>query len=83
MEELIFFRLPGSGSIDWKAFFTVLMEAGYTGAMNIENEDQLYYPNYEGADMTDQFKRGFRVAHAYLKQFVPERRDGHDAVAHD
>ena len=77
------FRLPGSGSIEWKAFFTVLMEAGYTGAMNIENEDQLYYPNYDGAEMTDQFKRGFRVAHAYLKQFVPERRDGHDLVAHD
>ncbi len=67
------FRLPGSGCIDWKAFFTVLMEAGYSGAMNIEHEDAFYYPNYEGDEFTEQFKAGFRVAHEYLKQFVPER----------
>ena len=34
----------GLGSVDWKGFFSVLAEAGYTGAMNIENEDQFYYP---------------------------------------
>jgi sugar phosphate isomerase/epimerase len=65
------FRLPGSGSIDWKAFFTVLMEAGYNGAMNIEHEDAFYYPNYQGHEFTEQFKAGFRVTHKYLKQFVP------------
>ena len=67
------FRLPGSGSIDWKAFFTVLMEAGYSGAMNIEHEDAFYYPNYQGDEFTEQFKAGFRIAHEYLKQFVPTR----------
>lgn len=65
------FRLPGSGCIDWKAFFTVLMEAGYSGAMNIEHEDAFYYPNYQGDDFTEQFKTGFRIAHRYLNQFVP------------
>jgi sugar phosphate isomerase/epimerase len=35
------FRLPGSGVIDWKGFFTALADAGYTGGLNIENEDQL------------------------------------------
>ncbi|MEK7404673.1 MAG: sugar phosphate isomerase/epimerase [Acidobacteriota bacterium] len=67
------FRLPGSGCIDWKAFFTVLMEAGYSGAMNIEHEDAFYYPNYQDGEFTEQFKAGFRVAHAYLRQFVPAR----------
>ena len=38
------FRVPGYGSVDWKGFFSVLAEAGYTGAMNIENEDKFYYP---------------------------------------
>ena len=41
------FRVPGYGSVDWKGFFSVLAEAGYTGAMNIENEDEFYYPAYK------------------------------------
>ncbi len=65
------FRVPGQGSMDWKAFFAVLSEVGYTGAMNIENEDEFYYPAYNGNDFTEQFKRGFRVAHEYLKTLVP------------
>ncbi len=65
------FRIPGYGSMDWKAFFTVLAEAGYTGAMNIENEDEFYYPPYEAGDFTPQFKRGFRLAHEFLKTLVP------------
>ena len=65
------FRVPGYGSMDWKGFFSVLAEVGYTGAMNIENEDQFYYPNYSGADFTEQFKRGFHVAHEFLKTLVP------------
>lgn len=65
------FRIPGSGCIDWKGFFTVLADVGYSGAMNIENEDQSYYPNYTGTDFTEQFKRGFRVAHEFLKTLVP------------
>jgi sugar phosphate isomerase/epimerase len=65
------FRLPGSGVIDWKGFFTALADAGYTGGLNIENEDQFYYPNYEGTNFTDAFQEGYRVAHAYVRQFVP------------
>jgi sugar phosphate isomerase/epimerase len=65
------FRVPGSGAMDWKAFFAVLAEVGYSGAMNIENEDQFYYPNYIKDDFTEQFKRGFRVAHEFLKTVVP------------
>lgn len=65
------FRLPGSGMVDWKALFTVLAEAGYQGAMNIEHEDALYYPPYEGNNFTEQFKNGYRLAHQFLKTLVP------------
>ncbi len=65
------FRVPGYGSVDWKGFFSVLAENGYTGAMNIENEDQFYYPNYDKENFTEQFKRGFHVAHEFLKTLVP------------
>ena len=65
------FRLPGSGVIDWKGFFTALADAGYSGGLNIENEDRFYYPNYQGADFTEAFQEGFRIAHAYVRQFVP------------
>jgi len=65
------FRLPGDGSMDWKGFFSVLADAGYTGAMNIENEDEFFYPAYSGHDFTEQFKRGFRQAHEFLKTLVP------------
>ena len=65
------FRLPGAGMVDWKGLFTVLADAGYQGAMNIEHEDALYYPSYQGNDFTEPFKDGFRLAHAYLKTLVP------------
>ncbi len=65
------FRVPGYGSVDWKAFFSVLSEAGYAGAMNIENEDEFYYPAYQNGDFTEQYKRGFHVSHEFLKTLVP------------
>ncbi len=66
------FRVPGYGSVDWKGFFSVLAEIGYTGAMNIENEDAFYYPaNDAQGNFTEQYKRGFRVAHEFLKTLVP------------
>lgn len=65
------FRIPGYGSVDWKGFFSVLAEAGYQGAMNIENEDNFFYPAYENGNFTEQFKRGFRTAHEFLKTLVP------------
>lgn len=66
------FRIPGAGSMDWKAFFAVLEEVGYQGAMNIENEDAFYYPAYgPDGNFTEQYKRGFHTAHTYLKTLVP------------
>lgn len=65
------FRIPGQGSVDWKGFFTVLEEVGYQGSMNIENEDEFYYPAYNQGDFTEQYKRGFHTAHVFLKTLVP------------
>jgi sugar phosphate isomerase/epimerase len=65
------FRVPGYGSVDWKGFFSVLAEAGYQGAMNIENEDDFYSPSYKDGNFTESFKRGFHVAHEFLKTLVP------------
>jgi sugar phosphate isomerase/epimerase len=66
------FRVPGAGQIDWKAFFSVLADAGYQGAMNIENEDQFYEPSTDGqGNFTETFKRGFEVAHEFLKTLLP------------
>ena len=65
------YRLPGLGSIDWAAFFTVLQDAGYEGAMSVEHEDPLYGSPNRGAEFTEEFKTGFRMAHRYLRQYVP------------
>ena len=67
------YRLPGLGSIDWAAFFTVLQDRGYQGAMSIEHEDPLYgSPNRPGPDFNEDYKMGFRMAHRYLRQYVPD-----------
>lgn len=65
------YRIPGNGSIDWPAFFTVLEERGYKGAMNIEHEDDLYGAMPPGDDFTEDYKNGFRIGHRYLRQYVP------------
>jgi sugar phosphate isomerase/epimerase len=65
------FRLPGLGSIDWPAFFTVLQDVGYQGAMSIEHEDPLYDPPDGEGDFTEGCKTGFRMARRYLQQYVP------------
>ena len=66
------FRLPGNGSVDWKGFFAVLAEAGYTGALNIEHEDTFYYPAYDAQrNFTEPYKRGFQQAHEFLKTLIP------------
>ena len=39
--------------------------------MNIEHEDDLYGWPYHDEDFSDEYKTGFRVAHQFLRQFVP------------
>ena len=66
------YRLPGLGSIPWPEFFSVLQRAGYTGAMSIEHEDDLYGADHPGPDFSDDFKTGFKMGHRYLRQYVPD-----------
>ena len=67
------YRLPGLGSINWAEFFTVLQRAGYQGAMSLEHEDPLYgSPNRPGPDFNPEYAMGFKMAHRYLRQYVPD-----------
>ena len=66
------YRLPGLGSIAWSEFFGVLQRAGYHGAMSIEHEDPYYGSPNHGVDFSDEYKTGFKMAHRYLKQYVPD-----------
>lgn len=65
------YRIPGQGQIDWPKFFTVLQDKGYAGAMNIEHEDDTYHPGYNGNDINDGYKTGFRLGLRFLRQYVP------------
>lgn len=66
------YRIPGMGSINWRDFFSVLQDVGYSGAMSIEHEDSLYgADNNPGPDFSDDYKAGFVMAKRYLSQYVP------------
>ncbi len=66
------YRIPGMGSINWREFFTVLQDLGYSGAMSIEQEDPLYGgDNNPGPDFSPDFQMGFIMAKRYLNQYVP------------
>lgn len=66
------YRVPGMGSVDWRAFFSVLQDVGYTGGMSIEQEDPLYgADNNPGPDFSEEFKVGFIMGKRYLAQYVP------------
>src|SRR5450432_4533440 len=66
------YRLPGLGSISWAEFFSVLQRVGYAGAMSIEHEDALYGEEHQGPDFGEDYKTGFKMAHRYLRQYVPD-----------
>jgi sugar phosphate isomerase/epimerase len=66
------YRIPGLGSINWAQFFSVLQDAGYSGAMSVEHEDPLYgADNNPGPDFSSEYKIGFIMAKRYLSQYVP------------
>lgn len=66
------YRIPGMGSINWREFFSVLQNVGYSGAMSIEHEDPLYGgDDNPGPDFSEAYKVGFVMAKRYLAQYVP------------
>jgi len=65
------YRIPGYGSVDWPGVFTVLMDAGYQGSMNIEHEDDTYGRPLPDGNFSEDYKVGFRMGLRYLRQYVP------------
>ena len=66
------YRIPGMGSMNWREFFSVLQDVGYSGAMSVEQEDPLYGgEDNHGPDFSEDFKTGFIMAKRYLSQYVP------------
>ena len=59
-------KLPGLGDVNWGAFFSVLTDSGYDGAVCVEVEDRAY----EGS--LELRKRALLQSHTYLRQFVPK-----------
>jgi sugar phosphate isomerase/epimerase len=57
-------KLPGLGDVDWGALFSVLTDAGYSGAVCIEVEDRAYEASLEDR------KRALRQSKRFLEQYV-------------
>lgn len=51
------YRLPGCGALDWVAILSALRDAGYDGALDIENEDPLAL-GLAGAAWSANYLRG-------------------------
>lgn len=58
------YRLPGHGSIDWKALLATMHETGYEGVISVENEDVFWWKNPEN------IKRSFLLSRKMLNPYV-------------
>lgn len=67
------YRLPGFGQVPWKDLITALLDANYSGGIDIEHEDALLAPPSGRGDMSEATKQGFRIGLRYLAQFVPSK----------
>ncbi len=55
------YKIPGLGTVDWKALFRTLKKHGFSGAINIEHEDGAYLAN------DDKIKEGLLLGLKTLK----------------
>ena len=60
------YRLPGYGVIDWAAYVSALVEAGYDGLLSIEHEDHVY----GWLDDPERAKRGLVAGLRFLQSYV-------------
>jgi sugar phosphate isomerase/epimerase len=65
------YRLPGFGRVKWAGLITVLLDANYAGAIDVEHEDALFDWGNRAPDITEGQKQGYRIALRYLGQFIP------------
>lgn len=69
------YRIPGQGLINWPAFITVLLQAGFAGGIAVEHEDDFWdkaHTEHE-ADFPPERKDGFILAHRFLSMYLPGR----------
>ena len=69
------YRIPGQGLINWPAFFTCLLQVGYSGGMAVEHEDQFWdQPNTpQVPELCQARKDGFIEAIRFLQLYMPGR----------
>ena len=58
------FRVPGYGSVDWKALFQIISDVGYKGDMVIEHED----PVFGGPRFREGLEIGLKCLEHYIVQ---------------
>jgi sugar phosphate isomerase/epimerase len=68
------YRIPGWGSVDWKAFFSVLHTVGYKGTVVVENEDRLFEGTdiawMETTELSPLLRRAYYMAYEYLRPLI-------------
>ncbi len=71
------YRIPGQGRVDWPAFLTVLLEAGFNGGIAVEQEDPFWNRGHqrEGSTFSPARADGFMLGARYLRLFLPGRRE--------
>lgn len=59
------YRVPGLGSLDWAAFVSALIEAGYDGALSFEHEDPVFMGSVE------MKQKGLLIGKRHIEPLVP------------
>lgn len=67
------YRIPGQGLVDWPAFITVLLQAGFAGGIAVEHEDAFWGGNDTGEEFSQQRQDGFLLAQRFLRMYLPGR----------
>ena len=69
------YRIPGQGIVNWREFFTVLLEIKFNGGIAVEHEDQFWDAPHSSnlPDFPQQRKDGFILARRFLGQYLPGR----------
>jgi sugar phosphate isomerase/epimerase len=63
------YRMPGWGEVNWPAFLSALMEAGFKGDLNLEHEDHLFGFD-DLAHSAEKVKTGLLAGQKYLSQYL-------------
>ncbi len=63
------YRMPGWGEVNWPAFLSALLEAGFDGDLNLEHEDPLFGFD-DLARSTEKVKKGLLAGQKYLSQYL-------------